>query len=159
MRRISRSAAAIAIAAQLSLVPSGAHAQPASGTPTQASADEAGVHFRRGIDLFKEADFRGALIEFRRANQIAPNFRVQYNLAQCYLEMQDYAGALRAFQAYLSEGKAQVPRDRRAQVEGEIKKLQSRVAPVEITSNVARAQGRVDDDVVGTTPLDKPVLV
>jgi len=121
--------------------------------------DEAAPHFRRGLELFKEADFRGALIELRRANQIAPSFRLLYNIGQCYLELQDYAGALRSFQAYLSEGGARVPRDRRATVDADIQKLQGRVATIELSTNVSGAEVRVDDDVVGTTPLGQPLLV
>jgi hypothetical protein len=138
---------------------SDALAQAEGPAPSRAATEEAGAHFRRGIELFKEADFRGALIELRRANQIAPSFRVLYNIGQCYLELQDYAGALRSFQAYLNEGGARIPRERRTAVEGDIQKLQGRVAYVEVTSNVAGAEVRVDEDVVGTTPLDKPVLV
>lgn len=133
-------------------------AQAAEPAGAQAQ-DEASAHFRRGLDLFKEADFRGALIELRRANQIAPSYRILYNIGQCYLELQDYAGALRSFQAYLAEGGAKVPRDRRAAVEGDIQKLQGRVATVDLTTNVEGAEVRVDDDVVGTTPLGRPVLV
>src|SRR5438876_6791259 len=114
MRRTSWTAAALLLATLLGA--SGARAQTASGggTPSQATMDEAAAHFRRGVDLFKEADFRGALIEFRRANQLAPSFRVLYNIGQCYLELQDYGGALRSFQAYLSEGGKGIPRDRRS---------------------------------------------
>jgi hypothetical protein len=133
-----------------------AHAQAAG---TKEAADEAGSRFRRGVELFKEADFRAALIEFRRAYQLAPNYRVQYNLGQCYLELQDYAGALRSFERYLSEGGSQVPAARRTSVEGEIQKLQPRVARIEITTNVPGAEIRIDDDVVGTTPLAQAVLV
>jgi hypothetical protein len=161
MRRISRTAALILAVLLGASGARGVHAQTASGggNPSQAAMDEAAGHFRRGVDLFKEADFRGALIEFRRANQLAPSFRVLYNIGQCYLELQDYGGALRSFQAYLSEGGKSIPRDRRSAVEGEIHKLQSRVAYVEITSNVSGAEVRVDDDIVGTTPLEKPILV
>src|SRR5260221_8307208 len=158
MRRLSRTAASLVLLSLLVHAPANAQTPPAAAPSAQAQ-DEAGAHFRRGVDLFKEADFRGALIEFRRANQIAPSFRVFYNLGQCYLELQDYAGALKSFQAYLEQGGKQIPKDRRAAVEGELKKLQSRVAHVEITSNVSGAEVRVDDDMVGTTPLAAPVLV
>ncbi len=154
-----RMGAAILLAGALATA-SEARAQSAEPpAPSRAATEEAGAHFRRGIELFKEADFRGALIELRRANQIAPSFRVLYNIGQCYLELQDYAGALRSFQAYLAEGGAKIPRDRRAAVEADIQKLQGRVASVEITSNVAGAEVRVDEDVVGTTPLAQPVVV
>lgn len=153
---VRAAAAALAVSSTMAVLPA-AHAQPGAAAPSVA--DEAGARFRRGVELFKEADFRAALIEFRRAYQLAPNYRVLYNLGQAHLELQDYAGALRAFERYLNEGGAQVPSARRAAVEAEIQKLQSRVARVEITTNVAGAELRVDDDVVGTSPLAQPVLV
>ena len=157
MPRLARAAAAALAVSSVQGVLPVAHAQPGAAAPSVA--DEAGARFRRGVELFKEADFRAALIEFRRAYQLAPNYRVLYNLGQAHLELQDYAGALRAFERYLNEGGAQVPAARRAAVEAEIQKLQSRVARVEITANVAGAEIRVDDDVVGTSPLAQPVLV
>jgi hypothetical protein len=155
--RLARTAAAaLAVSTAMAVLPL-ARAQP--GAAASSVADEAGARFRRGVELFKEADFRAALIEFRRAYQLAPNYRVLYNIGQAHLELQDYAGALRAFERYLNEGGAQVPAARRAAVEAEIQKLQSRVARIEIITSVAGAEIRVDDDVVGTSPLAQPVMV
>jgi len=130
-----------------------------------AHADEQGAqaegrsHFRRGVDFFKEGDFRAALIEFKRAYELAPNYKVLYNLAQTSLELQDYASALRSFERYLSDGGGDVAATRRAQVEEEIEKLRGRVARVEVTSNVADAEVFVDDVSVGRTPLSGPLAV
>jgi hypothetical protein len=125
--------------------------------PAYAQPEDAGTHFRRAVELFKEADFRAALIEFKRANELSPNFRVLYNIAQCQLELQDYAGALGSYARYLESN--EVPRDRRAAVEATVKKLQTRVATVEIRTNVAGAEVHVDEEAVGSTPLAAPVLV
>jgi tetratricopeptide (TPR) repeat protein len=128
-----------------------------AAAPALAQPEDAGTHFRRGVELFKEADFRAALIEFKRANELSPNFRVLYNIGQCQLELQDYAGALRSYTRYLES--REVPPDRRAAVEATVKKLQTRVAQVEIRTNVTGAEVHVDEDTVGSTPLPAPVLV
>jgi hypothetical protein len=125
----------------------------------RADTDEARSHFTRAVELFKEADFRAALIEFQRAYDAAPNYKVLYNLGQTSLELQDYAGALKAFRGYLDGGGSQIPAARRAQVEADLKKLDSRVARVEVTVNVEGADVSVDDVVVGRSPLREPVLV
>ncbi|HEX9294725.1 MAG TPA: hypothetical protein VF881_02790 [Polyangiaceae bacterium] len=129
------------------------HAQETSG---QA---EGRTRFRRGVDFFKEGDYRAALIEFKRAYELAPNYKLLYNLGQTSLELQDYASALRSFERYLSEGGKEIAAARRAQVEGEIERLKRRVARVEVTTNVPDAEIFVDDVSVGRTPLPAPLAV
>jgi hypothetical protein len=126
--------------------------------PAHADTEEARSHFTRAVELFKEADFRAALIEFQRAYDSAPNYKVLYNLGQTSLELQDYASALKAFRGYLDGGGREVPAARRAQVEADLKKLDSRVARVEIVVNVEGADVSIDEVPVGRSPLAEPVL-
>jgi hypothetical protein len=123
------------------------------------SPEEAKARFGRGVELYKEGDYRAALIEFRRAHELAPNYKVLYNIGQANLELSDYAGAFVAFRRYLDEGKADVPADKRKLVEGEIEKLEARVARVTVKVDVDGAEVTVDDVGVGKTPLTQPVLV
>jgi hypothetical protein len=123
------------------------------------NTDEAKSHFQRAVELFHEADFRAALIEFQRAYDAAPNYKVLYNLGQTSLELQDYAGALKAFRGYLDGGVREIPAARRAQVEADLKRLESRVARVEIAVNVEGADVTVDDVSVGKSPLPQAVLI
>jgi hypothetical protein len=131
----------------------------AEGEPKSPKVDEGRTHFVRGVDLYREGDFRAALIEFQRAYELAPSFRILYNIGQANLELLDYPAALRAFERYLADGGAEVPQDKRAEVEGQVAKLQNRVARVRVESNVDGAEVTVDDLVVGTTPLAQEVLV
>jgi uncharacterized membrane protein len=43
---------------------------------------DAGKHFQRGVSLYGEADYRAALIEFKRAYALAPNAAVLYHVGQ-----------------------------------------------------------------------------
>jgi len=131
----------------------------ASSAPARADTNDARSHFTRAVELFKEGDFRAALIEFQRAYDAAPNYKVLYNLGQTNLELQDYAGALKAFRGYLDGGAREIPAARRAQVEADLKRLESRVARVEIAVNVEGADVTVDDVSVGKSPLASPILV
>lgn len=125
----------------------------------QNNMDEGRKHFQTGVQYYKEGDYRAALIEFKRAYEAAPNYKVLYNLGQTNLELQDYAQALGSFQKYLVDGGKEIPKDRRQQVEGEIKKLEGRVAKVVVKSNIEGADILIDDVVVGKTPTEKPILV
>jgi hypothetical protein len=138
----------------LLLAASAAHGQ--SGGSTR---EEALVRFQRGVTLYNEGDFRAALIEFKRAYEVAPNYRVLFNLGQSSMELQDYAAALRFFESYLSEGGKEIPPDRRTVAEAEVKKLQSRVARLTVKVNLDGAEVLIDDVSVGVSPLKEPVLV
>lgn len=127
--------------------------------PSKAAQAEAGSRFRKGAELFDEGDYQAALIEFRRAYEIAPNFAVLYNIGQVYYLLQDYANALNTLERYLSEGDRSIQIARRRDVQKEIQKLQSRVANLDITVNVPDADVAIDDVTVGKSPLAKPVVV
>jgi hypothetical protein len=150
-RRTVCLAVLVSLAIPLSLRPA-AHAQPAA-----PAATEAGKHFQRGVTLYNEADYRAALVEFRRAYETAPNAAVLYNIGQTYYQLQNYAAALIALGRYLTEAGPTAPH--RREVEQTIDTLQSRVGKVAISTSSPGADITVDDELVGKTPLDEPVLV
>lgn len=127
-----------------------AHAQPASAT------QEAGKHFNRGVALYNEADYRAALVEFKRAYEIAPNAGVLYNIGQAHYQLQNYAAALTTFERYLAEAGATA--SHRAEVEQAVETLRSRVGKLEATTNIAGCEITIDDELVGKTPLAQPLL-
>jgi tetratricopeptide (TPR) repeat protein len=85
----------------LAHAPRGALAQsaPQGGAPqTAEAAREARERFQRGVELYKEGDYRAALLEFRHAYRLSPNPVVLFNIAQSHYELRDYAGAKTAFE-------------------------------------------------------------
>ncbi|HEX3761524.1 MAG TPA: PEGA domain-containing protein [Kofleriaceae bacterium] len=129
-----------------------AHAQA-----NAAAVADAGKHFQRGVTMYSEADYRAALVEFRRAYEIAPNAAVLYNIGQTYYQLQNYAAALVALGRYLTESGASAPH--RREVEQTIDTLQTRVGKVAISTTAPGCDVTIDDELVGKTPLDEPVLV
>lgn len=132
---------------------------PATPPPAARPGGEADAHFRRGIELYKESDFAAALIEFRRAYEIDPKYQALYNIGETYFQLQDYANALKTLDKYLKDGGAQIQPARREEVQKEIDKLRTRVASVDVTTNVPDVEIAVDDVVVGRTPLPAPLVV
>src|SRR5205809_449884 len=122
----------VALAATLGIALASAHAssQPAGGDaaaapakePTKEAREEAGNRFRKGFELFKEADYQAALIEFRRAYELAPNYNVLYNIGQVYFQLQDYANALTWLERYMAEGGKNITKTRKEEVERDIEK-------------------------------------
>jgi hypothetical protein len=120
-------------------------------------AREAGKHFQRAVALYGEADYRAALVEFKRAYAISPNAAVLYNVGEAEFQLQDYAAALGTFEKYLAE--ASPSESHRAEVEGNVEVLRARVGHVTVTTSPAGADVTIDDQPVGRTPIERPVLV
>ncbi len=121
----------------------------------QDPSKEAGAHFQRALSLYQEADYRGALAEFRRANEIAPNVNVLYNIGQAAYQLQDYAQALANFERYVAEGGT----THRAEVERTLTVLRTRIGKVDLSASLSGAELFVDDESVGHAPLAKPLTV
>jgi hypothetical protein len=135
----------------------GAEAQ--AGSQSVDKKAEASEHFRRAVALFQEDAFRAALAEFERAYEIAPDYRLLYNIGQSKLRLQDYLGAVQSYEVYLTVGGAAVPAERRSQVEQALISLRERVGRVGIACNRAGAEVFIDDVSVGKTPLPTTVPV
>jgi hypothetical protein len=150
---------AIMLVLSLAMASRPVFAAPDEPTTSERAIEEARARFQKGVQLFREASFEGALAEFRRAYQLAPSYRILYNIGQVQFELHDHVEALKAFRQYLSEGGTEIAADRRAQVEADIQKLEGRVAYVEVSTNADGAQVLIDDVPVGVSPLKGPVLV
>jgi hypothetical protein len=132
-------------------------AVPAAAQDRSEVLHEAAEHFQRGVSLYGEADYRGALVEFKRAARLAPNTTVLYNIGQTQFQLRDYAAALTTFERYQSE--AGPSGANHAEVQSAIEVLRSRVGRLTITTDPVGAEVSVDDSPVGSSPFDRSVLV
>ena len=126
--------------------------------PGKAATAEGRERFKRGVELFLDGDYRAALIEFTRANEVAPNYKIKFNTGQTCLELQDYACALRAYGGYANEGAKDLPKERLKSVEREIARLRSLVGRLTVTSNKVGSRVSIDDIVVGRATAEAPTL-
>jgi hypothetical protein len=135
-------------------------AEPQAGNaPSDAAKNKASEHFRRGVELFQEGAFRAALVEFERAYEVAPHYRLLYNIGQTRLQLQEYLGAIQAYEGYLVQGGADVPQARRDDVEGALEVMRERIGRFSISTSRDGADVFVDDAKVGVTPLTGTVSV
>lgn len=123
------------------------------------NAGEADKHFRRGVDLYKDSDYRAALVEFQRAYDTLPSWQVLYNIGESQFQLQDYADALKTLTRYLDEGGKKVPARRRKEVERDIEKLKTRVAVLRVSASEPGATILIDDVPAGTSPLPEALVV
>lgn len=149
----------VALIAGLAVMPTGfagrhiAHADAPAPTPTK----EASKHFNRGVALYNEADYRAALVEFRRAYEIAPNAVVLYNIGETQYQLQNYAQALTTLERYLAESGDKA--SHRSEVETTLDTLRARVGKIAITTNLPDSEVTIDDEAIGKSPFKEPVLV
>ncbi len=141
-------AAATTLAFALPVV---AVAQPAGDTA------EAGQRFSAGVALYNEADYAAALVEFKRAYAIAPNFVVLYNIGQTHFQLQDYAAAYTVLTQFLREAPGGAAHH--AEVTATVEQLKGRVGKIDVSTTEPGAEVTIDEVVVGKTPLPAPVLV
>jgi len=137
----------------LVLTVAGPHAARADGDPR----GDARVHYERGIELTERRAYDEALVEFRRAYERSPHFAVLYNIGLCHVALGRPVDALEVFSRYLAEGGAEVPSERRAQVETQIREIEARFAELTITADRAGTEVAVDGRALGRTPLERPV--
>ncbi len=146
----------IALCLAAALVAPAAVAEP---PPTASAMAEAKMRYDRGLKLYDEGNFDAARVEMQRAYELAPSYRILYNLGLVHRQLNDYAAALKAFQAYLAEGGKKVDAKRRVEVEKHIVDLKGHVATVTIVVDKPGAEVSIDDAPVGTSPLPEPLLV
>ena len=133
-----------------------AFADDGTGSERQVSKsmiEEAQRHYTRGIELFKNSIYDAALVEFKRAYEIAPSYKIQYNIGQVSRQLDDYASAVIAYRQYLSEGGVNISAARQAEVKAELERIEQWVGRIEVASSSPDAEIVIDDVVVGRTPL------
>jgi hypothetical protein len=152
-------ASVLAAAVTLSVVPH-AHARGEEAPAAEdAELDAAMRHFTQGIALYEEGDYAAALFEFEKAYRTKPDYRLLFNIGVTALELKDYAVARDALQRYLADGGEEIGAERRAEVEQQLETLAKRVGEVTIVCSVEGASVTVDGVVVGTTPLEQPLVL
>ncbi len=60
---------------------------PAATSSPPSARDRAIALFKRGLDLYAAGDYVGSRIEFQRAYDAAPNYKVLYNIGQVCFQL------------------------------------------------------------------------
>lgn len=146
--------------AQATPAPKGSVTTPESAAPAAdpKTLAEARRRFDQGTELFKDGDFKLALVEFEKAYELVPSYQVLFSIGQVSFQLNNYARALNALTQYLAEGGSAIPADRRASVENDIKQLKTRIAYLSVTTNTPDVEISIDDRVLGKTPLTDVIV-
>ncbi|WP_394838346.1 PEGA domain-containing protein [Pendulispora rubella] len=147
----------VATFSALSLVSVSAFAQAPAGpaSPAGGDKDAARRHYDHCLELFNTEAFDSALAECEKANQLAPSYKILYNIGLIHRELNDFSQALKAFERYLSEGGTDIPDARRAEVDKYVSQLKGLVANLDVRVNIPGADVSIDDVPVGKAPLGR----
>jgi len=151
--KLARRAVSIAtfVSAGLVVLPAVAQAPtpPAGGQPSGGQADprleEARQRYERGLQLFNEANYEAARVEFERAYQLAPSYKILYNIGLSYEQLGDYVQAQTTLQRYLEQGGKDISEERRSEVAKELAQIRPRIAHVMVRTNVDASEILIDD--------------
>jgi hypothetical protein len=127
----------------------GAHSARAqaheSGTASEPdSILAARKHFDLGMQLYREGNARGALIEMSRAYEIAPSPRLLFNIGQTALEAKDYATAYDALSRYLAAEPSDLTPTRRRTVEADLGEASARVGFLVLETDLSSPEATID---------------
>lgn len=146
----------------LALASPSARAQDAA-TSTEDVNVRARGHYERGVGLFDEGQYAGALAEFEAAYALTARPSLLFNIGQIHARLGHAVEAADTLERYLTEAR-DVPAERRALVESEIATQRGRIGLVRVEAYalgapVEGATVSVDDVTRGTLPLAEPLRV
>ncbi|MFO0556813.1 MAG: hypothetical protein U0269_02220 [Polyangiales bacterium] len=118
-------------AAAIAAIPGVAAAQT---PPSAAARQEAGRHFRSGVQSYERGDYSAALAEFQSAYRIAPHHSVRVNIANCFMHLGRPIDALNHFESFIAEATTAggIPPQQRREVESQISELRGQIAEVSV---------------------------
>jgi hypothetical protein len=131
----------------------------ARADPPPEDVASARTHYKHGVQLYEQGSYTEALLELNHAYQLAPTYKLLYNLALVQMRLGDWAGALRSLESYLDGGGAEIGAARRAEVAQLLVDASSHVATMTIRVDVEGARIAVDDALIGASPLPAAVRV
>ena len=110
-----------------------------------------------GAILYRDGDFPGSCLKFRRAYELSQDYRLLWNQAACEKNQRHYAEALALLRSYLAKGGAKVSTADRNQAQMLIRTISEFVASVELSVQPAGARVTIDGVEVGKAPFDQSV--
>ncbi len=130
-----------------------AHAEDAAGVPAGLNDDTAKEGFDKGVGMYKQGDYAGALAEFLSAYKAKPFYSLLYNIAQSHAMLDHDAQALYYYVKYLNEGADYIDADRRDLVLQEIERLEDILCQLTIDVTPDGAFVLVDGKLIGKSPI------
>jgi hypothetical protein len=134
-------------------------APPAPTSLADSLSGDAKSDYEAAKLLYGDGDYGGALVKFQTAYDKAKDPRLLWNIAACEKNLRHYASVIRYVRQYLKDGAGLLSPADTAEGEALLTTIEPFTATLEMNVNEPDAEVFVDDVLVGTAPLKKPVIV
>jgi hypothetical protein len=132
---------------------------PTHQKPSEEALQEGRTRYERALKLYEDMDLEQSLLEFQRAYDIAPAYRILYNIGTVAVILKRYPLAIEAFESFLCQGASDVDEKRRQSVKNQLNELYQRVGYISIVASVDGAEIVIDNMTMGRTPHRTPIMV
>ncbi len=129
-------------------------AQTSVPPPESAAKAEAQTLLKQGAAAYEAGDLPTALDKFKQAYARFASPKLLFNIGQASRELGRFAGAMDAFERFLSEA-PDAPVDMKAEAEQSIAKLQPKLGRLHVDCGTVGAEIGLDGTVVGHAPIAK----
>jgi hypothetical protein len=154
MRCIQTLILAVSLAVTL---PSIARAEAGRGGSDRAQAEQ---RFRRGVEFINQERWEEGLEAFDESYRLYPTQAALFNRAMCLRLLRRYGEAMDALVEYRSRYASQVSAERMAEVDAELRTLESLIGQMTVTlAGADAADIIVDGQRAGTAPTERPVVM
>lgn len=127
----------------------------AQAQENEEAKEEATQAFQDGVALFDQGQYEEALEQFQIAYAYKAHPSILYNIAWCQSSLGLSLKALGSFNEYLSQNQ-DLPDDLRDEVEKEVKRLETLLCKMIITSDTEGVRVTLGKTTLGKTPLEGP---
>lgn len=128
-------------------------------SPDEARLSEASERFQKGVAFYNQGEAKLALVEFEKAYELVPDYRVLYNLGLVAIQLGEFARARLALESYLRQGGETIDPARRAEIERDLEMLRARTALLRVETAPPRVLVLVNDVPHGETPNVEPLVL
>ncbi|MFH1438164.1 MAG: PEGA domain-containing protein [Pseudomonadota bacterium] len=124
----------------------------------QSDDEKAKEHYKQGVALFQEENYKMAVAEFLRSIELKPNWKLRLTIGICFFNLNRFIDARNELLAYMEEGGDNVPDDKMEQAKDLLTQISKLLAEVKVETNVEGAIVFIDDKKIAETPM-KPFAI
>lgn len=139
--------------------PAAAPASPARPPLEDTLTGEAKTDYAAAKVLYGDGDYAGALVKFSAAYDASKDPRLLWDMAACQKNLRHYAKVIALVHRYLDEGGSALSEQDKSDARALLVAIEPFTAQLTIDVNQPGSKIYVDSELVGTSPLPKPVVV